>query len=97
MIYTLYVEEPVWQLREYNEKIQQVNGYEVNGEVSDVQGNYWIESEARDVILEVGSMPQGEEIINALKTDEILDLEEAEKEFEHAEIRVERPPQEGEV
>ena len=94
-MYQLKTDETHWVERTFNENMERANE-RVTDIYDDHEGYYWIRAigeDSRDEVLKVMDFPQGEEILTRLHTGEIESLEEAEQQYEYAEIREERPPQ----
>jgi len=93
MSYFLNCDEPHWVLTVWNSDMEETDDREVREPVDDEISYYWIESEERDEVLKVMDFIQGEEIVKKLGNNDLEDFENAEMEYEYAEIREKRPPQ----
>lgn len=91
MTYKLKGDEQYWVETTWNEEMETLRR-DITDIADDKVGYFWITSTERYKVLKVSDFIQGETVITDLNEGRIESFEEAEEEYEYAEIQEDRPP-----
>jgi len=92
--YFLHCDEPHWVTTVWNEEMTELNeDREITDIMEDTVCYYWIKASDREDVLKVNDFIMGEEVIKKLSEGTLESFEDAEKQYEYAEIKNVRPPQ----